>query len=738
MIILNTEYNGFVLFILGVILLIMLYFLYYYNFSARVYQQTAILDYPSKISVSSMPICSSISNPAEQYIVSDYYIASSANSTCVGNLKYDYVSTEMIAKVLQSGARYIEIPVCQSTVSAGSAPVVATGELVGNWITSLNTLSAIEVFNVIKSNAFKTINGTVNYPLFINLKLYTTDTGTLNQLASTLSLVFKGLLIDTTPYRSVPITMERVCVLLGRIILLSSDDYSQSNLVSIICPSSGYLKRINNTKVSSFNIPTTDPNYPKVLSKTQQANSDAYFNTKYPTLRSVVGKADFLGELQSDKKILDVLTNFNKVGVSVIYPNEENETYITNYDPQNAWDYGCTFVALNYQLYDANMTAYINKFSTSSFVLKPAGFRFSRIQNPVIDINAMVPDFNNKAIPIINDFVAKYGEQLIAIGTYVAGNYYISTSSGNGYLKTQLIGGMGGFSLDNTFVFVKSANPRLSGAIMIQSATNPTMYITLDGSNFYLKAIDLGNSNAVSYGSFYPVAPQCGDVDYFSLRCVISADVGIPQYLGISASSVIAINQDPKASIKASVCFQATIVPSYKTAIIANLQSLYLYTDDDGTLLMGESSAPMNTPDMNFQLNLTAGRSLSDPNSMVNIVSLRNNKFLLVQYDNKLIANGDIGTIPTAQFKIFTIGGGIYMIQDYMKRFLISDNQNLISFMPDSPLVQMEKKDARGNIVQPALYGASLGTTKYFKVYLKYNVAGSDSPWNVVDSEGSE
>jgi hypothetical protein len=709
----NSDYNGFILFALAVMLLLLIYILYYYNFSSRVYAQTAIIDYPSKINLVNLPTCDKIDDPMNQYILSDYYIAASANSICVGNQKYDYVSTDILSKVLSSGARYIEIPICQSYLSQGSPPVVATGQLTGQWITSINTLDTLEVFTIIRSIAFSN----VNYPLFINLKLYTTDKITLNQLAKTLRATFKGVLINPAQYQKVPISMERVCILLKKVIIFCSDNYQQSDLVSVICPSNGYINRIYYNNVSSFNIPTNDPNYPKILSKTQQTQTTSYFESKYPDLASVVGKTDFLGELKADKKILDVLTNYNKAGLSVVYPHLETDTFSANYSPSLAWEYGCTFVAMNYQVYDDNMSLYIDTFKKSSFILKPAGFRFSRKKDSVIDINALVPEFTQVKIPIINDFMANVGDKLMSIKTFVSNNYYI-VLNGDSLVTANVADG--NFNSKNTFIFIPTWNKKYQGGVMIQSNAYPNMFISLNMNNFYLARVDGKDKTSITAATFYPVAPKCGETDYFSLRCITPADGNIPQYLGVSEGKVIAVNEDPSSSTKAAVCFQVKEIPSYKTAIIANLQNLYLFTDSDGSIFM-EDAVPKNKPEFSYKILLASGNSFTDPRALINLMSMRNNKFLLVQNDNKIIANGEKAGDKAAQFKIDTIGGGLFTIKDYMGRFMIEDDNNFISFLPDSPLLQEEKKDEDGKIIQPAIYGAALGNTKFHQIYIQYS-----------------
>ena len=64
------------------------------------------------------------------------------------------------------------------------------------------------------------------------------------------------------------------------------------------------------------------------------------------------------------------LKNFNKNGITLVTPNE-NTFFTYNYNPDYGWDCGCQLVFLNYQNVDENMTTYIEKFQTKSFVKKP-------------------------------------------------------------------------------------------------------------------------------------------------------------------------------------------------------------------------------------------------------------------------------------------------------------------------------------------------------------------------------
>ena len=109
-----------------------------------------------------------------QFKLCDYYISSSFMTPCVGNQHYDYVSNDMIHEVIQSGARYIQIPICEADVGMKALPVVATAEYGQNLITSLNTLEIQVYLKQYVVMLLNLNNKSTNYPLIIHLILNTT------------------------------------------------------------------------------------------------------------------------------------------------------------------------------------------------------------------------------------------------------------------------------------------------------------------------------------------------------------------------------------------------------------------------------------------------------------------------------------------------------------------------------------------------------------------------------------
>ena len=170
----DNEKNNLIIYLIVAIpiLLYIGYLVYKYNFTSRSSNVVSLMNYDSIVKLEPLQQCYEI-DPTQQYKLCDYYICSSYMTPCVGNLHYDYVSNDMITKVLKSGARYIQIPICESDVSNMALPVVGTAVYGQQLITSLNTLEIKSVLKTIRSNVFKFNNKPINYPLIIHLVLNT-------------------------------------------------------------------------------------------------------------------------------------------------------------------------------------------------------------------------------------------------------------------------------------------------------------------------------------------------------------------------------------------------------------------------------------------------------------------------------------------------------------------------------------------------------------------------------------
>ena len=216
---LSSPLRSYLIIMIPVIFLLC-YFVYKYNFNMRTETSLNSMGYKDKLALEKMPQCYEL-DKTMQYKICDYYISASFMTPCIGNQHYDYLSIDMILEVIQSGARYIQIPICESDISPQAIPVVATAEYGQKIITSLNTLDVKAVLNAIRITAFKINKQIINYPLIIHLILNTRNQYTLNILNDNINEILSDIIISPTLYTKTPIYLEKMCNVLGKIILIA-------------------------------------------------------------------------------------------------------------------------------------------------------------------------------------------------------------------------------------------------------------------------------------------------------------------------------------------------------------------------------------------------------------------------------------------------------------------------------------------------------------------------------------
>jgi hypothetical protein len=416
------------------ILVIIIFIGFKYNFNARNVSSLAEMSYPAMINPTNLQNCSSI-DISMQYKLCDYYISSSYMTPCIGNQHYDYVSLDMITQVLQSGARYIQIPICESDISPNAIPVVGTTQYGQRVITSLNTLDTQQVFNVIRANAFLLNKEKINYPLIIHLVLNTTNPYTLGVLADYIRLTLSDKLCNVSKYTKFPIALEKLCNLLGQIILVATPEYVGTKVEPYIVPFANLYESYYYGDLSKETLPpggSYTNSYNNLLSTKQQTRSNTIFKTKYPSLDYIINNSSSVGaSILEDKDILNNLTNFNKVGLTLVKPHNPADVVSANYDPTEAVYNGCQFISMNFQVNDNNMKNYIKIFKSSSFVLKPASMRFSEAEEPTKNLEQVYRAISPTNSRVVNNLYYEYNNLLIALESYSAPGYYLTQIESN-------------------------------------------------------------------------------------------------------------------------------------------------------------------------------------------------------------------------------------------------------------------------------------------------------------------
>ena len=285
----------------------------------------------------------------------DFHVASAYNAAHCGYQMYDYTSEKIVLAALQSGVRYLEFNVFNNEFGDKAYPVVSMGYKVGEWKMMINDTPLETIFETISKNAFSITSGSegVNNPddpLFIGLNLNTnSNLNCLNLVAFLITKFFsKRLLPSDYSFQNNDnigdLTMSQLTGNNsngGKIIFFASDGFQGTGLEELINYS--WDKVDNNTNHSMQRLlysTIMDPNYNK-----------------------------------------QALIDYNRTGLTIIVPHEENDFYNTNYDSTIAFELGCQFVAMEFQYVDSNMDSYITRFKSSSFVLKDENLRKGKSNN---------------------------------------------------------------------------------------------------------------------------------------------------------------------------------------------------------------------------------------------------------------------------------------------------------------------------------------------------------------------
>ena len=686
------------------ILLILCYLLYSYNFGSRSKTKISTMNYKKQLKHKPLLQCYQ-EDVKYQFKLCDYYINSSYMTPCVGNQHYDYVSNDMIAEVIQSGARYIQIPICDADVGLQALPVVGTAYYGQPLITSLNTLEISSALKTIVGNAFTLNNKTINYPLIIHLILNTTKQYTLNYLADVIKEVFlnTNLLVDVSKYITYPIFLEKLCNLLGKIIIIATPEYVGTKLESYIVPNTNLFNMYQFTKLDQLNLPSNSiykTSYNNKLSSQKQKKTLSKFKEKYPTINYIVNHVNTIGDtILNDPEILNNLTSFNKVGVTVVIPNSNVDIVSTNYDTNESFYLGCQFIAMNFQINDIHMKNYLGIFQDSSFRLKPSSMRFTETEEPIADLLAIYEKIGKKNDNIVNDFYYKYNNTLISFESYTLPNIFITQVEnnlkfkiGSNQIKNQNGNITSKIDISQCFIPRKSTIGGTGNISMyFESAALPGMYITLLGESFNLQELALNKKGLVNQ-AFYAEIPKTTDNEQpgdkgkmFSIRTFTEPK---PLYIAFENKIIKAYYDSPQIEAHNNMTF---FVKENKYKMIIKIISLY-----DGSLksmsgnIIGvlETNTTDGTP---YEVIPTTkyGGNFNLFKDQFQLQSKDTQNY--ISYDDSTGFIYDRDRLPTTN-SIFNLNpsNGYYTIVNVTNKHLILYDRNLVKFVESKDVLSNE------------------------------------------------
>ena len=690
------------------VLIFLFYLLYKYNLGSRSSYVISTMDYKKQLENKPLLQCYQ-QDVKYQFKLCDYYISSSFMTPCVGNQHYDYVSNEMIAEIIQSGARYIQIPICEADVGSQALPVVATAEYGQRLITSLNTLEIQSVFKTIRGNAFKLNNKSVNYPLIIHLILNTTNKFTLNVLADNIKETFSDLLVDVTKYKEFPIFLEKLCNLLGKIIIIATTEYYGSKLEPYIVPTTKLFNIYHFSDLAELNVPSDtiyDNTYNKKLSTKEQTKSSLKFKEKYPNIDYIVNNADTIGStIINDEEILNNLVAFNKVGVSIVKPHYAADVTTKNYDTKEAIYLGCQCIAMNFQVNDIYMKNYLEIFKESSFRLKPSSMRFTEKEEPIKDLLSVYQTIMKKNDNILNDFYYKYNNKIISFEPYTLINTYLTQvetylkfNLGTNKTKSSGLDGDSGsemtYKLGVSQCFIVSKS-KIGGSdnisIYLESAAMPGLYITLNGGSFNLQPLSKTKKGLMNQ-AFYIEKPKINDNEYdknkgemISIRTFNDEN---PLYIAFENKNVKSYADNPQIQARNNMTFFVKEVKNQSVIKIITLFDGSLKTVGGNLIGVLEN----NTTDGTSYIVIPSSQSGENFN-------IFKDQFMLKNREKKtyIICDEETGFLYDRQFEpttnsIFNISpeNGYYSIVNIRNEKLVLFNRNLIKFTDIKNIVTNE------------------------------------------------
>lgn len=782
----NEDFNGIILASLVVILLVLVIYLYNRTFTKLNQAKQTEITYHQAIELKKLPKCERL-KPELQYRLCDYYIAASYNTPAIGKQSVDYVSTDMVTRVILNGARYIQIPIAADGVSYDSNPVVATAS--GNLITSLNTLPLREVLAAIRDSAFKFIAPettdpdrpvlrSINYPLIIHLKMHTNNEGVLDQAADDIRDLLGELLLDPKPYRNRPITFEPLCSLLNRVILISSPGYEASRLSELVVPMPQQFWQVIPVDgvQPDLSQEADQVAYFRSLSQTQQKSRVAVLGKLSSLVRGQNGKGLSATEMMDavlgpKAPISERLTLFNMVGMTLVEPVQKSAISGTagvaidspNYNPADSIMSGCQLIAMNYQTNDETMLGYINIFRKSSYVLKPSGLRLPASETVLAD---ELGKFDTESAgksggKADTTFLLKYGNGTNYLRLISTQSSEQPSESGTG--KTITINGerlrisavnpnISITDLFNSTGFVLRSSPlsKSGELVMLASATQPNLVVTVNqdfdkqsaAPDVYLSPA--GTTSAkLKYQSFQPEYPNPG---------IISTSGNQPSSgSGTSAARSKLGNQEYSITFR---LYPAGFRDAFYLASVRTQVKLVAKTDDNaGQLVFGVAKLPVlrqirvGSANGSGTLKVFAGGVVSlsqsapiDKGALLAVEpapvsGARTGDTSIVVYLRDVATNKYLtstGTQLTANLArpdtqksvfIFNQSGDQTTLVDFSGKYLVADQTGTLLFKSDQPLIQKEVKNNKGQIVKPARYGASLGSGKYFQIQNSFTQA---------------
>lgn len=256
-------------------------------------------------------------------VVTDYMVAGSGYSVLPGKTVYSYVTADAITKVIEGGARIVELHV----YDVNKDPVVGVADEKSKKMLTYNTVPFEACCQAIGNSAFKQPS-----PFILSIVFHTEDTLVINKCADILKNTLRKFMLDSSySYQRKNLALEPICNLLGKLVIVSGDHHKGTGMDELVnlSWSSSLCRR---------------------LTYTQAAQTYDH----------------------------DELIEYNKRNITLVVP-DLNTSSMANQNAEICFSYGCQWVLMNYGSLDNAMELYVGRFGEAAFLVKPDELRYKPV-----------------------------------------------------------------------------------------------------------------------------------------------------------------------------------------------------------------------------------------------------------------------------------------------------------------------------------------------------------------------
>ena len=589
----------------------------------------------------------------KQYLLCDYNICSSYNTGLIGNQRSDYISLDMIKKIILTGAKYIELQIVSNDYGDFPEPYIGIGEESGNWIYSLNVLELKEVFNIIKKYSFYKEN---NNPLIIYINFKNKKKHLIEKSGDIIYNILQDYLVNPIKYKNYPITLEKLCNLRKKIIIftnLSESDTQGTYFEDINIPQLGFINRIY-FKELQYN-KDLDIDY----SRNHNNKDNERFKKEYPILDDrILKNRNFYNELK-DKKFLNPIKHFNKVGLTILLPHKNDDIFTKNINYEYYKELGIQIIGMNFQLYNpvpkkpteegsSILDKYLYYFKYSSYILKDSRFH---LKNDIV-LNKYIPSDKEESLNLqfINDIPMKFNNIPMAIQMYSDTDLFLS--NGDGLVKFNNF--MSLFMIFKSFIndehsFIISS---LKGIVPFEYGDRTFLYQTNNNDKNYVftkkqKKLNLFNKKV----TFKAVNPICIEnpinVKNTTILTLVNYDKKEPRYIGQYKNKLSQYSINTNKKTKDNSCFNFIKV-NYKVYLYIKYKNnnLYITSLKDGLL-----SLKNNKPNNNNKFEIIIGDNKDIYNDNFKFQLKYENKYLKYDENKKILNANEINLEKSSSFQ---------------------------------------------------------------------------------------